>query len=156
MPSTTKSMDRYHERRTHSTTHRTQSPNQAKHTDKAHYIAQTKTNTPSADNVKPKPNIPPKEAISIMSTPMHNTSAKRLELIDAFQAINSTQTQREQPVFQGTDASPRLTRSASDTSHSAISNPDYTEKERQVCLTDTDTGILPGITRKCNMRSKFR
>ena len=23
-------------------------------------------------------------------------------------------------------------------------------------ITDTDTGILPGITRKCNMRSKFR
>ena len=43
-----------------------------------------------------------------------------------------------------------------DSSYSAVPIPDYTEKERQVCVTDTDTGILPGITRKCNMRSKFR
>ena len=34
---------------------------------------------------------------------------------------------------------------------------DYTEEKKgKFVFTDTDTGILPGITRKCNMRSKFR
>jgi hypothetical protein len=84
---------------------------------------------PSA-NVKPKPNIPPKETIS-MPTPMRQTSTKRLELIATLHAINSSQTLEKYIHLKGLSLTAKP-RSASDTSHSAISSTDYTEKERQV------------------------
>jgi hypothetical protein len=108
---------------------------------------------PISCKVGPKPNIPLKEVASICPNRSRLLAQSDPNRPLRFEQYTSLRHKRIQRTFKGTRAIARIAR---DTSHSAISLPDYTEKERQVWCTDTDTGILPGITRKCNMRSKFR
>lgn len=105
--------------------------------------------------VQPKPIIPRIKYFSIKRHSRQND--RRLVTWTAFTISNATLfEQREVQCFTFKRTRNRYKNQSQDTSYLAYPPPTTRKEENQVCCTDTDTGILPGLTRKCNMRSKFR